>query len=114
MKGKKDKQGKHISDLARSTENVAKQSSEDLILIIKEARILEIGVYQHNLAEGKYLQEKDPEIISFLETIQKQTKKGSSRREESRRPWRQSGRRHPKLTRSLLHLEMTEVRAHVS
>lgn len=53
MKGKKDKPGKHISDLAMSTENVAKQFWGSN-LIIKEAVISEIwGVYPHKLAEGK-------------------------------------------------------------
>lgn len=47
--------GKAVSDLARLTENVAQQSSEDPILIIKPAHILEICLCQHKLAVGKYL-----------------------------------------------------------
>lgn len=66
--------------MARLTENVAKQSSDELILIIKETHILETCLCQHKLAEDKYLQDKDTEIISFSEKIKdkpiKETEKG--------------------------------------
>lgn len=86
MKGKQDKPGKHISDLGMTTENVAKQSSEDLILIIKEEVILEICVCistsQHKVSNCRRKTLR-PSISKA--TIQKQARKGNSRREETKK-----------------------------